>query len=169
MYFHLYSSGPCCFCTLFPFAFKAVPQADVLRRSSRNPPTFLGEEDCVTNAFKGVKRFSHSPNNHHESWLPCNYFSQRFHWKPATGEFRRLFPRLLPPIISINYTDFHNFLRKHALQTLVGKRRLTAPFLPQPPTSQNQPHTINLIETPAQYNVYWSARILLLRTSVQKT
>ena len=74
--------------------------------------------------------------------------NQRFHKKLATDEFRHLLPSLLPPIISINYIDFHNFLGKHALQTPVGKSCLTAPFLPQPLTSQNQPLTINLIETP---------------------
>ena len=59
----------------------------------------------------------------------------------------RLLLCLLPPIISINYNNFHNFLGNHALQTSVGKvaSRL---FLPQPPTSQNQPLTIKLIETP---------------------
>ena len=53
-------------------------------------------------------------------------------------------------IISINYTNFHNFLEKHAFQTPVGKSRLTGPFLSQPPTSQNQPLTMKLIETPEQ-------------------
>ena len=62
----------------------------------------------------------------------------------------RLLPRLLQPIISINYTDFHNFLGKHALWTPVEKNRLTASFLPQPPTSQNQPLTLKVIETPAK-------------------
>ena len=76
--------------------------------------------------------------------LPCY---QRFHYNTATGEFHRLLPRLLLSIISINYTDFHNCLGKHGLQTPVGKSRLTAPFLPQPPTSQNQPLTIELIES----------------------
>ena len=63
-------------------------------------------------------------------------------------KFRRLLPKLLPPTVSINYTDFHNFLGKHALQTSVGKSRLTTPFLLQPSTSQNQPLTIKRIETP---------------------
>ena len=58
--------------------------------------------------------------------------------------------RTLQPIISINYTDFHSFLGKYALQISVGKSRLTAPFLPQPLTSQNQSLTIKLIETPVQ-------------------
>ena len=35
------------------------------------------------------------------------------------------------------------------LQTSVGKSCLTAHFLPQPPTSQNWPLTIKLIENPA--------------------
>ena len=69
--------------------------------------------------------------------------------KLARGFIRsRLLPRSLSPIISINYNDFHNFLGKHALQTPVGKSPLKAPSLPQPPTSQNQPLTIKLIETP---------------------
>ena len=66
----------------------------------------------------------------------------------ATSKFRQLLPRLLPPINSINYTDFHNFLGKHALQTPLGKSRLMAPFLPQPPISQTQMLTVKLIETP---------------------
>ena len=38
---------------------------------------------------------------------------QRLHLKLATGEFRWLLPRLVPPIISITYSDFHSFLGKH--------------------------------------------------------
>ena len=77
-----------------------------------------------------------------------------------TSEFYQLLLRLLPSIISINYTDFHNFLGEHTLQNPVGKSRLTAPFLPQPPTSQNKPLTIKLIETPnyTQLNIVSKVR-----------
>ena len=83
------------------------------------------------------------------SGVEINLQLQRFHKKRATGKFHQLLPKLLPPNISINYTNFHNFLGKLALQIPVGKSCLTAPFMPQPSTSQNQPLTIRIIETPA--------------------
>ena len=40
---------------------------------------------------------------------------------------------------------------------------LTAPFLPQPPTSQNQPLTKNVIETPAYYFLVFQIKTYVIR------
>ena len=66
---------------------------------------------------------------------------------------------------------FTDFLGKHAPQTSVGKSHLTAPFLPLPPTSQNQPLTKNLLKPLILHTVVilsiltWEERTEKLTTS----
>ena len=57
-------------------------------------------------------------------------------------------PQVIAAIISINCTDFCNFLGEHGPPDPRRESCLAAAFLPQPPTSRNQLLTIKLIETP---------------------
>ena len=70
--------------------------------------------------YKKTEKNKSVTEHEHESLIVCSLVFCFVAYRGfIRSEFRRLLPWLLPPIISINNTDFHNFLGKHALQTLV--------------------------------------------------